>query len=190
MFTMYSIQDNEDVILWSYEPDNEPPLETYSIAVQLRSIEPPGPLVSEATRFAVIAADRNDKSGDFQWLQLCPSSKERVGGLLVSYNCTPDRWYFIALAKNVDQESDDEMIQPTMYGKSAIRTSNNSTSQTFHLPNGVEVRIPDDVAANEKFNSDPPSASACYLWLSGVVVKSRIGHESLGEPRRSFPSLF
>lgn len=75
------------------------------------------------------------------------------------------------------------MIQPTMYGKSAIRISDNSRSQTFHLPNGIEVTVPDEVAADKRFDPNPPSPTACYVWLSKVIVQSRIGHENLGKPR-------
>ena len=71
----------------------------------------------------------------------------------------------------------------THFGKSLIWITQGVDSQTFELPNGVEIKVPDEVASSEGFDSDPPSASACYVWLSSVVVRSRIGHENLGKRR-------
>ncbi len=63
-----------------------------------------------------------------------------------------------------------------MFGKSKIRTSvtDDGKATVFTLPDGVQVIVPDEVAANENFDPNPSSPTACYVWLSSVVVRSRI----------------
>ena len=73
------------------------------------------------------------------------------------------------------------------FGPSVIRfrVTDDGKATLFTLPNGVQVIVPDEVLSDKqsKFEPNPPTTTACYRWLSRVVVRSRIGHENLGEGR-------
>lgn len=98
----FALRDNEKVTLSEARPKSG-----RILAVQLRSCEFPKGPVNEISaeghrveRAAVLCAEWMQGRNEWQWTQLSPITKERIGDMLFDAGASRDVWYYLQILPN------------------------------------------------------------------------------------------
>lgn len=63
-----------------------------------------------------------------------------------------------------------------VFGPSAITVQYDALrrGQVYHLPNGIEMFVSDEVASRDRFFKEPETINEAYMALSSIVIRSRL----------------